>query len=152
MSPEAAVLTQLFAKLLNDYLSEVVGQLEGGWAGARQGLRLSRPYCHPRRGHAYFPITTCHLLRPSLQVTYDADLAGLHYGVRATTAGLLLSVYGYSDTLATLAQVGAAPAAPQTTACHMPARYVPWQQPLGRRSTRCLLPQRVPCGRRFHVF
>ncbi|EFN55439.1 hypothetical protein CHLNCDRAFT_35384 [Chlorella variabilis] len=59
VSPEAAVLTQLFAKLLNDYLSEV---------------------------------------------TYDADLAGLHYGVRATTAGLLLSVYGYSDTLATLAQ------------------------------------------------
>lgn len=38
------------------------------------------------------------------QVSYPAELAGLHYGVRATVAGLLISVYGYSDTLATLAQ------------------------------------------------
>lgn len=37
-------------------------------------------------------------------MSYPADLAGLHYGVRATVAGLLISVYGYSDTLATLAQ------------------------------------------------
>lgn len=41
-----------------------------------------------------------------MQLTYPAELAGLHYGVRATVAGLLISVYGYSDTLATLAQVG----------------------------------------------
>jgi insulysin len=38
------------------------------------------------------------------EVTYPAELAGLHYGVRPTVAGLLISVYGYSDTLATLAQ------------------------------------------------
>lgn len=41
-----------------------------------------------------------------MQLTYPAELAGLHYGVRTTVAGLLISVYGYSDTLATLAQVG----------------------------------------------
>lgn len=39
------------------------------------------------------------------KVTYPAELAGLHYGVRSTVAGLLITVYGYSDTLATLAQV-----------------------------------------------
>lgn len=44
-------------------------------------------------------------LPPVLQVTYPAELAGLHYGVRSTVAGLLITVYGYSDTLATLAQV-----------------------------------------------
>jgi insulysin len=59
LTPEAAVMVQLYAALLNDYLSEV---------------------------------------------TYPAELAGLHYGVRPTVAGLLISVYGYSDTLATLAQ------------------------------------------------
>ncbi|PSC73920.1 Zinc-peroxisomal [Micractinium conductrix] len=58
-TPQAAVLSQLYAALLNDYLSEV---------------------------------------------TYPAELAGLHYGVRPTVAGLLLSVYGYDDTLPTLAQ------------------------------------------------
>ncbi|KAL4858339.1 Insulin-degrading enzyme-like 1 [Chlorella vulgaris] len=59
VTPEAAVLTQLYTKLLNDYLSELA---------------------------------------------YDADLAGLHYGVRPSTEGLLLTIYGYSDTAATLAQ------------------------------------------------
>ena len=43
------------------------------------------------------------------QVTYPAELAGLHYGVRPTVAGLLLSVYGYDDTLPTLAQAGGGP-------------------------------------------
>lgn len=48
-------------------------------------------------------------LPPSLcctQVSYPAELAGLHYGVRPTSAGLLFSVYGYADKLPTLAQVG----------------------------------------------
>eukprot|EP00887_Chlorella_sp_A99_P007901 scaffold12.g7901.t1 len=49
LSPENAVLTQLFSKLVNDYLTEV---------------------------------------------TYPAELAGLHYSVRSTTWGLLATVYG----------------------------------------------------------
>lgn len=42
---------------------------------------------------------------PQKQVTYPAELAGLHYGVRPTVAGLLITAYGYSDTITTLAQV-----------------------------------------------
>jgi insulysin len=58
-SPTAAVLTQLYAKLVNDALSEL---------------------------------------------TYPADLAGLHYGLRASSQGILVSVSGYHHRLPHLAQ------------------------------------------------
>ena len=48
-SPEAAVLTRLYVKLLNDYLNETA---------------------------------------------YDAELAGLSYGLSNTQSGFLLSFYG----------------------------------------------------------
>jgi insulysin len=57
-SPTAAVLTQLYAKLVNDALSEL---------------------------------------------TYPAELAGLQYGLRATTQGILISVSGYYHRLPRLA-------------------------------------------------
>lgn len=59
-SPTAAVLTQLYAKLANDALSEV---------------------------------------------TYPADLAGLHFGLRSSAAGVLISLSGYWHTLPRLATV-----------------------------------------------
>ena len=58
VSPRAAVLTQLYSKLVNDALSEL---------------------------------------------SYPADLAGLHYGLRASTQGLLISVSGYHHRLPRLA-------------------------------------------------
>ena len=58
-SPTAAVLTQLYAKLVNDALSEL---------------------------------------------TYPADLAGLHYGLRSSTQGLQISVSGYHHRLPRLAE------------------------------------------------
>lgn len=58
-SPKAAVLTQLYAKLVNDSLSEL---------------------------------------------TYPADLAGLHYGLRATSQGIMISASGYHHRLPHLAR------------------------------------------------
>ena len=108
-------MVQLYSALLNDYLSEVRGGLVCLFAAAGRGsvergsscvVDLHVPSCRPA-------IRVMHLslhpesspLPPLLQVTYPAELAGLHYGVRSTVAGLLVTVYGYSDTLATLAQV-----------------------------------------------
>ena len=80
--------------------------MPGSWAGLQAGnlsalAALALPACLPA---AFQPLTAC--ICKLLQVTYPAELAGLHYGVRATVAGLLITVYGYSDTLPTLAQVG----------------------------------------------
>lgn len=73
-----------------------------------------------------------------MQLTYPAELAGLHYGVRSTVAGLLISVYGYSDTLAALAQVGGAQD-PGPQACRQCwHRWVVAQGP----SLHCRLPGR----------
>jgi len=58
-SPKAAVLTQLYAKLVNDALSEL---------------------------------------------TYPADVAGLHYGLRATSQGIMISASGYHHRLPHLAR------------------------------------------------
>ncbi|KAL6770545.1 hypothetical protein ACKKBF_B31700 [Auxenochlorella protothecoides x Auxenochlorella symbiontica] len=66
-------------------------------------LRMPEAYLTPRAAVSTQLISR--LLTDKLsEVAYPAELAGLHYGVRATTSGMLLSFWGHSHTLPRLVQ------------------------------------------------